>query len=252
MHVEAIVADTEAARRLHYHLRYQVFCLETGFEDAAVYPEEEEKDEFDDRAVHFLVRDKDSGTWLAAARLVLPGKRTLPVEHHCELFRDELSKTQPFPLERTGEVSRLLLTKGIRRRREDTGLLRRDPPGAETRSRPPAQERRSSHAVLKELLLGIAAYCRSHDIPQTAFFVTPGLARILGRLGIKLSAIGDPCQHRGHRFPYVADVEQVYQALKTPAEDGESGDGQARPYRLFSRLDIPASNEGKTGNSGRA
>jgi hypothetical protein len=31
---EIILADTEESKNIHYNLRYQIFCLEKGFEEA--------------------------------------------------------------------------------------------------------------------------------------------------------------------------------------------------------------------------
>ena len=77
---EVILANDESSRHIHYQLRYQVYCLETGYEDPAQFPDEEEKDAWDGDAVHFLVREPASGRWVAAMRLVLPSAQILPIE----------------------------------------------------------------------------------------------------------------------------------------------------------------------------
>jgi len=46
-HFEAFLADTEPARQTHYRLRYQVYCRDTGWEDAARFPDQMERDEHD-------------------------------------------------------------------------------------------------------------------------------------------------------------------------------------------------------------
>ncbi len=219
--IEAIVADTDRARHFHYRLRYQVFCLETGFEDAARYPDEEEKDEFDDRSVQFLMRHKASGDWLATSRLVLPDSDPLPIENYCELTPEN-----GVVLEKTAEVSRLLIATEVRRRRCDG-----------RRSRPARQRLRETANLLRDLIRAIAAYCMRNDIPSTAFFITPALARILGRMSIELTQIGPPTRHRGIRVPYLTDVEQVFDTLSRLiiAERGIA----PVPYRLFSHLALP-------------
>jgi hypothetical protein len=82
----------------------------------------------------------------------------------------------------------------------------------------------------------MAAYCLDHDVPQWVFLVAPALGRILRRMGIELTEIGDPCEHRGLRFPYVTRVEQINDALS--ALNGVAGDSHDHryPYRLFSEL----------------
>ena len=243
--LEAVIADTSAARRLHYQLRYQVFCLEMGFEDPSNYPEGEEKDEFDQRAVHFLVRDTESDTWLAAARLITPGDDPLPIEIRCEVTRDQAMAIHSFDLEATAEVSRLLMMQQVRRRTVDLNVIRLGGPPRRVPPKPAAQEeRRRSPVVFQTLLLAIAAYCRELGIPHTAFFGTAALLRILRRMGIDLKLIGDPCVHRGYRIPAVADIDQVYLALSRPDESGTPGKLPVRPYRAFSELGRRASSAG--------
>jgi len=236
-----VIADTAVARRIHYQLRYRVFCLQTGFEDPTLFPEKEEKDAFDGRSVHFLVRDRRSGAWLAAARLVLPGGGTLPVEQYCGLSRDEVYRNHALPFERTAEVSRLLVASGVRPRQQDLRSSRGDAGEKHGSPHSVSRERPATPIILTDLLLAIAAYCREHAMPQAAFLVTPALARILRRLGIALITIGAPCQHRGIRLPCVADIEQVYQALRRRNREDPIRACDRRPYTLYSELgqDVP-------------
>jgi N-acyl amino acid synthase of PEP-CTERM/exosortase system len=107
--VQVVVADTAASRRIHYNLRYQVFCLETGFEEASRYPDEQETDEFDAYSTAFLVRQNGSNVWAGTARLILPDDKLLPIQHMYQL-------SNTLSLKQTGEVSRLLIIGDVRRR----------------------------------------------------------------------------------------------------------------------------------------
>lgn len=221
--VQVVVADTAESRLLHYQLRYQVFCLETRFEDASNHPDGQEKDQFDDHAQHFLVRSKHAETWLATARIILPGDSPLPIERHCHVHRDSV------PFEQMAEFSRLLISTQVRRRRQ--GAVSRRSVGRPSRS-PMCSD---SAWMLVKLFHAMAAYGLERGIPGAAFFITPALARILTRMKIELTAIGEPCQHRGLRFPYATDAKQVFEALSRFIEvRGE--DGEPCPYRLFSEL----------------
>ncbi|MDA9982582.1 PEP-CTERM/exosortase system-associated acyltransferase [Gammaproteobacteria bacterium] len=231
--IETVVADTDFARRLHYWLRYQVYCLETGFEKASRYPDRLERDEFDCRSKHFLMRDMHSDVWFAAARLVLPSDRTLPVERHCGVPRNIISSVKNIPYEQTAEFSRLLITKKGWPSIENIGLHH---PNSENQRFVPRHFKIRKMVALKNLIRSMAAYCCEHKIPQWVFFATPALARILRRLGIKLSKIGGASQHRGVRFPYVAEVEQIYDTLTLSTEHERSKYQISHPYRLFSEL----------------
>ena len=229
--IQVVVADTDAGRHLHYQLRYEVFCLETGFEEASRFSDKQERDEYDDRSVHFLVRNTNSGEWMATARLIFPGDRPLPVEHRCNLDQDHVCMSDMV------ELSRLLIAPPFRRRRQGVASKRT----AGTDPRPASHSTRPEAAwILGKLIRAIAAYCVEHDIPGAVFFVTPALARILNRMKIQLTVIGEPCQHRGLRYPYASDGKQVFDAVSRIIER-ERPERESDPYRLFSEWYSPVS-----------
>ncbi|MFN3920736.1 MAG: GNAT family N-acyltransferase, partial [Methylohalobius sp.] len=90
-------ATTEALKREVYKLRFQVYCLETGFErkeDCQVFYENGqevylETDSYDCRSDHYLIRHNRSGLYAATVRLVLPDpgnpQALFPIEEHCVL-----------------------------------------------------------------------------------------------------------------------------------------------------------------------
>ena len=46
-HYQVLLADTQAARAIHYKIRYHVYCLERRFENPALFPRGEEQDPWD-------------------------------------------------------------------------------------------------------------------------------------------------------------------------------------------------------------
>ena len=42
---EVFLADNETARQIHHKVRYQVYCLEEGFEDQNDFDDNQERDE---------------------------------------------------------------------------------------------------------------------------------------------------------------------------------------------------------------
>ncbi len=232
---EVIVADTQAARHIHHRLRYEVFCLETGFEDASRFPDQQEKDEFDDNAVPFLVRCRHTGAWLATARLLLPGGKALPITRYCNL------NTRTIPLDRMAELSRLLITAHVRRRHPSSRLGRLTPSSRQFAYL--CGRRHSIHtaSILRELLRAMAAYGVERDIPLAAFFITPALARILARMQIELTVMGSAVHHRGLRVPFLSSAKQVYGSLTRLANSGTGTD--ARPYRSEAELQRGLDNE---------
>lgn len=226
---EVILADDQWSRRIHHQLRYQVFCLETGYEDPAQFPDGEEKDEWDDHAVHFLVKERCSGHWVAAMRLVLPSMQTLPIEKRVAI-ESSLRHDQRY----CAEVSRLCMVGHYRRRLQGRAVPCDDPLSGNTiksgvRSEVVRQERTAE--ILRVLLkAGLAASCE-RAIAYCYMLTTRALAKIAGYvLPMNMRLAGPACLHRGERYPYLVDVGQVMQALmqelshETPA------------YRLHSEL----------------
>ena len=111
-HFEVVFADTESARSIHYRMRYQIYCLDRGYEDPEAFPHGEECDEWDDHSAHFLVRYRPTGEWLATMRLVLPREGQLPVVGHCNLQDDVSTRA---PVTDAAEVSRLCIWPAGRR-----------------------------------------------------------------------------------------------------------------------------------------
>ena len=76
---EVVVADSKEMRRMHHRIRYQVYCLETGYEDPGAFPNGMEEDEWDGHSIPFLVRHRPSGRWVGTMRLVPSVEGRLPV-----------------------------------------------------------------------------------------------------------------------------------------------------------------------------
>lgn len=227
-HFEAILADTDQARRIHYQLRYQVYCLETGFEDRNRFPDGQEIDEWDDRAVHFLVRAKTTGEWAGAVRVVLPNPRGLPVQQTCKLDPDAYPDMWNEPL---GEVSRLCVLERFRRRIPNVAKLcgidhlYRDP----THCQP-------GPVILLGLLRAAAFYSNWRGIDSCFLLATPGLARILNRWRIELRAVGRKTNHRGERYPFLTDLRKGRERIKACSSAIAEMYSRESAYRRYSEL----------------
>jgi N-acyl-L-homoserine lactone synthetase len=209
-HIEVVFADTESARSIHYRMRYQVYCLERGYEDPDAYPEGEERDEWDGDAAHFIVRHRPTGEWLATLRLVLPKAGRLPLNGHCRLPHQIRSRA---PVTHAGEISRLCIWPAGRR-------LAASVPSA-------------GGELLTALLRAALDYSLERGLRYWYFLISPGLARMVRRLCISLTPAGDACELRGRRIPYVADIEDSLRNATDPLLDRL----QRMPgYRRYSEL----------------
>jgi N-acyl amino acid synthase of PEP-CTERM/exosortase system len=231
-HFEVFLGDTPRGRQVNYRVRYEVYCRETGFEDARVFPDGEERDHYDRHSVHFLVRHRASEAWVAAMRLVVPEGDGLPFEHACGIPATAL----PVPSRDAAEVSRLCMVERFRRR----GLERFLPYEAVDRATDGSvvvpYERRTGPELLVGLLRAAYGYNRTLGFRHWYFLVAPALARIIRRTGVGLQPVAPACEHRGLRTPYVSDVEQSRAAILGSGSAAAGFFSREPAYRLFSEL----------------
>ncbi|BBA35966.1 uncharacterized protein sS8_4035 [Methylocaldum marinum] len=198
---EVVLANSPESREIHFNLRYKVFCLEKGFENSDKFHSEEmERDEYDDQAIHFLVRERVRNRWIGAARLVIDKVSTLPINKAAEI---ELPGADHDPV--VAEFSRLLVLDNFRQVRSKTAT---DP------------------EILLGLIRAARDYCLQQEITNVLFLCRRSIQRILGNAGIDMLQIGSPCIHRGVRAPYLVDLETGFDRIRDP---------YSRAYQMFSR-----------------
>lgn len=196
---EVFLADSTEGKDNHYHIRYQVYCEEMGFEKSN-NQNQYEKDAWDDHSVHFLVRLKDTGQWVGAMRLALPKQDKLPMLEHCSV--NENIKASDFL--NYAEVSRLCIVKEIRRRKTDDGppLAIKEKSQPESNIRYLREQRKLNRSIIWGLIRAAALYSKQQRIDNWYFLTTTSLAKVLSKEGLKLYSIGPACEHKGERFPF--------------------------------------------------
>lgn len=179
------LATSAAQRADHHRLRYQVYCLDRGFEAAEQAADGEEHDAFDAHSVHFVAYDA-TGTACGALRLVFPVDG-FPAAHVTRVDGEALA-----PL--TGkvvELSRLCLHHPDRHATGETF---------------------QGSDVMLAMLHTAWRYCRSVGVSHWLCLITPALERLLGRLQVPFQAVGDSCRYRGQRRPLLTDINQMMRA----------------------------------------
>jgi N-acyl amino acid synthase of PEP-CTERM/exosortase system len=82
--------DSDPLREEVFRLRYQVYIVETGFERSEDHPGGIERDAFDERSDHYLLRHRATGVYAATARMILPDLSAplapFPIERHCPFY----------------------------------------------------------------------------------------------------------------------------------------------------------------------
>ncbi len=213
---ELVHADTEAFRREVYNLRFQIYCLETGFErreDCDVLWENGqqvclERDAWDRRSDHYLLRHRRSGIYAATVRLVLPDSldcaEPYPIETHCQLDQPVTGSSARRHL---AEISRLAVSQEFKKRRGEVGTL------AGIGDRPEVYFEPDERRVLPHLTVGLFAaivrMTRDHDITVWYAVMESALQRLLRLFGIRFQPIGPDVDYHGLRRPCLARVEEV-------------------------------------------
>lgn len=106
-HFEIVVADTPDLQKISHQLRYQIFCVERKFDMPA--QNQMEQDEYDHRAVHFMIKLRHNGAFIGTGRLIMPSTTgSVPLlDKLSPNKRTEFNLYNPTLLKRTCEISRL-------------------------------------------------------------------------------------------------------------------------------------------------
>jgi N-acyl amino acid synthase of PEP-CTERM/exosortase system len=208
---EALPALDDDLRRAVFSIRHSVYCEELGYEP--VRPDGLESDEFDAHAVHCLLRSIANGEFVGCVRLILTEaadpRSPLPFERVCARTLDR-AIVDPARLDRSkiAEVSRLAVVNRYRRRKGEQKV----PLGIDENDFGTPDRPRFPY-IAAGLYLGMIALARHHGI-ETLFMLTERrLAKQLSRLGVNLTKIGPPIEHRGLRYPSMMSVQEVIDGL---------------------------------------
>lgn len=213
---ELIPGTTEEVCDRIFRLRYQVYCEELGFEDAAAFPDGREQDEVDKHALHCLLVHKPTGLSAGCFRLILNPSENyrLPFEHACGERLDH-SEWHPRELnhDQFGEISRLAVHSHFRRRNGESqtpigvtsGGLHDDAP-------------RQYPLVATGLFLGSTALAIYLGLSRVYVMMEPRLCRLLRACGIVFKQVGEVIDYHGQRGPFMITQDLVYQHLPPDAK----------------------------------
>lgn len=206
-------ALTEQQQRDCHALRYRVYCLEHPYEDPTANPDGLERDCYDKRAEHALVRHSASGITAGVVRLVLADKENPLLPFPMEEFGLDIPKHLEawfgaVPRRNIAEISRFAVSKEFKRRiaenHSDSG----------TSSTAVYQDigdeaRRLLPHITLGLFAGIVRMSADEGITHWYAVMEPTLLRLLGRFGIYFDTIGPLVQHHGWRQPAIGEIDSV-------------------------------------------
>lgn len=181
-HFELVLVRSPEDLDAVFRLRYQVYCLERGFEPAR---DGREQDPFDRYSRHALVRHRANGQAVGTVRLVAPtladGSVRMPI--------NEVPGAPPLdhlPRVRTAEISRFALSKRYR------------------------AEQGTPEPLLRLLLMrGIVALSGDLSLTHWCALMEPCLLRLLRMTAIHFQPAGPLVEHHGLRQPSIGVIGDV-------------------------------------------
>lgn len=202
---DIIPAATPDLVRESQRLRYQVYCLETGFENKKDFPDGLECDLDDSRSVCSLLIHRPTGMVAGTVRLILPDRTVSGRRLPAFTVSDSLSALDEatLPRRKTAEISRFAISKEFRKRREDSHI-----PALYEITGDPGDQRVIPHITLG-LMQAILSMSLANDISHLATVVEPTLDRLIRRLGIFFKPIGPLVDHHGRRRAHYRDIASL-------------------------------------------
>lgn len=188
MHYSAynvVLADTKCSRNIHYGLRYQVYCLEKGFEDPSRFKDGMERDMYDARATHFILRSQAEDEWVGTCRVIMGPPASLPafkVANHSDIPCAGNNSV-------VAECSRLAI---------------------------PREFQKNSRVAAALLIYAGFHYARDQGARQIYFLSSRSMGRLLDSIGIVAYRIGSEISYRGTRYLFVVDLDNMYKSGISP------------------------------------
>ena len=219
-----------------YRLRYQVYCLETGFENRDDFPNEQEKDDFDNRSKHFLIQHLATGSYAATTRLILSDKNNpdlpFPLEQHSQIERTDLLR--PIARHQLAEVSRFCVSKDFKRRVGELGTVagyssEHNQSSQEARE----EERRSFPLITLGLIASLIRMAVEYDTSYWYSTMEPTLIRLLKHMGICFIPLGPAIEYHGKRIPCIIKVQDLLDGVK---ENNLQGWNLLTDYGRFAKI----------------
>jgi len=205
------VAKTAKQKSQVYGIRYRVYCDEFGYESIDKFPNEEEKDEFDDFSLHCLIMHKSSGLPAGCVRLVPAYDDQnvavlLPLELHCNDSLDhEYIDGLNLDRQTVCEISRLAIDCLFRRRTGEELTRFGEIHGLDCTK----QEQRTFSLIAIAAFLAATALTEISNKTNVFAMMEPFLPRMMKRSGINFIKSGVDMDYRGIRAPYFIQTQSA-------------------------------------------
>ena len=210
------IVDDEEVLKDTFKMRYQVYAEEFGFEKKEDHPGGLETDEYEGDSIHCACLN-DQDAVVGTIRLVLNSEKGFPMEHAVP----DLSFIGEMPdRDNIAEISRLTVSKDLRRRREDgmygvESYLTESEGGILPDKGPIPEEFQGRKNPIIVLGLYQIMYQESRRRGFTHWYMITEtkLFNALKKYGFLFHQIGEPVWYHGERTPYLGIIEEVERHL---------------------------------------
>ncbi|WP_321495870.1 PEP-CTERM/exosortase system-associated acyltransferase [uncultured Desulfobacter sp.] len=199
-----------------FRMRYEVYVDEFGFENKTDHPNGLETDEYEKESIHFACLNETDSV-VGTIRLVLHSDKGFPIEHATKL---NFPGKKPAP-EKIGEISRLTVSKDLRRRKEDgiygvESYLRKKEGGVlpDDGTIPKEMAGRKNPIIVLGLYKVMIQESMRQGLSHWYMITEKKLYYALKKYGYLFHQIGEPVQYHGERIPYFADIHELLVNLK--------------------------------------
>ncbi|MCP4672198.1 MAG: PEP-CTERM/exosortase system-associated acyltransferase [Desulfobacula sp.] len=215
------IVENEEVKKDTFRMRYEVYAEEFGFEKKEDHPDGLETDEYENESLHFACLNQNDSV-IGTIRLVLDSDKGFPIEHAVET---KFIGKKP-DRSKIAEISRLTVSKDLRRRKEDGihgvesyitkeqgGIL---PNGG---SIPEEMKGRKNPILVLGLYQVMYHETKRRGITHWYMITEEKLFYALEKYGFKFHKIGEPVWYHGWRIPYLGIIEEIEKTLFETNQD---------------------------------
>lgn len=198
-----------------FRMRHEVYVQEFGFENPEDHPNGLETDPYENESVHFACLNENNSV-VGTIRLVLDSDKGFPIEHAVQTsFIGEKPDRS-----KIGEISRLTVSKDLRRRKEDgmygvESYLTKKEGGIlpDDGTIPDEMKGRKNPIIVLGLYQVMYHESRRRGISHWYMITEKKVFAALSKYGFLFHQIGEPVQYHGERIPYLGIIEEIEKTL---------------------------------------
>jgi len=194
-----------------YRLRFNVYCYECGFLKEEDHPDKLDIDEYDKQSVHFAAIDTD-GEVVGTIRMILPGALPLPIVKYCSYVD---LKRSDYPNFKAAELSRFIISKQIRRRKDDDFYYGPKVVNGEVdmQKKDEIEEMRRSKPMAFGLYKKLYAESKARGITHWCTLMEKSLWLLLWVHGFEFECVGGDVEMMGKVKPYIGEIPVIEKSV---------------------------------------